>query len=97
MSGGETSRILSELRIGGARLVPQASGSPAEAVKALDLADPVVLAVPRGGVTIDYAVTQVLGVPLEILLVRKIGIQNWRSRRRRFAAAGNRRDGGARS
>ncbi len=68
MSGGETSGILSELRIVGAKLVPQASGSPAEAVKALDLADPVVLAVPRRVVTIGFEVAQVLGAPLDIQL-----------------------------
>ena len=90
MSGGEASGILSELRIVGARLVPQASGSPAEAVKALDLADPVVLAVPRRVVTIGFEVAQVLGAPLDILLVCKIGMQNRRSRQRLYAAAGNR-------
>lgn len=45
----------------------------AEAVKALDLADPVVLALPRGGVPLGFAVARALGAPLDILLVRKIG------------------------
>lgn len=44
-----------------------------EAVKALDLADPVVLALPRGGVPIGFDVAKALAAPLDILLVRKIG------------------------
>ena len=44
-----------------------------EAVRALDLADPVVLALPRGGVLIGFDVAKALAAPLDILLVRKIG------------------------
>lgn len=44
-----------------------------EAVRALDLADPVVLALPRGGVPIGFDVAKALAAPLDILLVRKIG------------------------
>jgi len=35
--------------------------------------DPIVLALPRGGVPVGYEVAQALHAPLEILLVRKLG------------------------
>ena len=37
-------------------------------------ADPVVLALPRGGVPIGAEVARVLGAPLDLVLVRKIGV-----------------------
>lgn len=45
----------------------------AAAVAALHLAQPVVLALPRGGVPVGYEVARALGAPLDILMVRKIG------------------------
>jgi putative phosphoribosyl transferase len=36
-------------------------------------ADPVVLAIPRGGVAVAAGVARALGVPLQVLVVRKIG------------------------
>ena len=36
--------------------------------------DPVVLALPRGGVPVGYEVARLLGAPLEVFIVRKIGL-----------------------
>jgi putative phosphoribosyl transferase len=35
---------------------------------------PVVLALPRGGVAIGFEIARALGAPLDIVLVRKIGV-----------------------
>lgn len=43
------------------------------ALARLKLDNPVVLALPRGGVPVGYEVAKQLGAPLDILLVRKIG------------------------
>lgn len=45
----------------------------AEAVAGLDLLDPLVLALPRGGVPVAYEVAKRLGAPLDLLVVRKLG------------------------
>jgi putative phosphoribosyl transferase len=45
----------------------------AEAVVPLGLVDPVVLALPRGGVPVGFEVAKALNAPLDVLLVRKIG------------------------
>jgi len=45
----------------------------AEAVAALAPRDPVVLALPRGGVPLGVVVAQRLAAPLDLLMVRKIG------------------------
>jgi len=37
-------------------------------------ARPIVLALPRGGVPVGYEVAKALGAPLDVLLVRKIGV-----------------------
>lgn len=51
----------------------QAGRQLAEAVAALDLPDPVVLALVRGGLPVGLAVARRLKAPLDVLLVRKIG------------------------
>lgn len=45
----------------------------AERVVALGLADPVVLALPRGGVPVAEQVAAALSAPLDVLVVRKVG------------------------
>jgi predicted phosphoribosyltransferase/dienelactone hydrolase len=42
-------------------------------LEALDLADPIVVALPRGGVPVAYEVARKLHAALDIMLVRKIG------------------------
>jgi putative phosphoribosyl transferase len=41
---------------------------------ALRLPDPVVLALPRGGVPVGYEVAQALHAPLDVFVVRKLGV-----------------------
>jgi putative phosphoribosyl transferase len=46
----------------------------ADQVQQLDLHDPVVLALPRGGVPVGSVVARRLGAPLDVLVVRKVGV-----------------------
>jgi putative phosphoribosyl transferase len=50
----------------------------ARALAALKPIDPVVLALPRGGVPVAVEVARALGAPLDLLLVRKIGAPHQR-------------------
>jgi putative phosphoribosyl transferase len=45
----------------------------AEALMHLANANPIVLALPRGGVPVGFEVAKALGAPLDVVLVRKIG------------------------
>ena len=45
----------------------------AAALQIMDLRDPVVLALPRGGVPVAAEIARALGAPMDLLLVRKIG------------------------
>lgn len=51
----------------------EAGEALAEELAGLDLVDPVVLALPRGGLPVAVPVAERLGAPLDLLLVRKIG------------------------
>lgn len=45
----------------------------AQRVRALDLHDPVVLALPRGGVPVAHEVARALAAPLDVFVARKVG------------------------
>lgn len=49
----------------------------AERLATFDLKDPVVYALPRGGVPVAAEVARRLGAPLDLILVRKIGAPGW--------------------
>lgn len=51
----------------------QAGQALVGALRDLQLRDPVILALPRGGVPVAHPIAQALGAPLDILLARKIG------------------------
>ncbi|MGW7366476.1 phosphoribosyltransferase family protein [Streptomyces sp. NPDC054841] len=46
----------------------------AEALRHLRGTDPVVLGLPRGGVPVAFQVARVLGAPLDVIVVRKLGV-----------------------
>ncbi|MFH9250047.1 phosphoribosyltransferase family protein [Streptomyces lydicus] len=46
----------------------------AEALRHLEGEDPVVLGLPRGGVPVAYQVARALGAPLDVIVVRKLGV-----------------------
>jgi putative phosphoribosyl transferase len=52
---------------------PDAGRQLAQALARLELDDPVVLALPRGGVPVAFEVARTLGAPLEVFVARKVG------------------------
>jgi putative phosphoribosyl transferase len=46
----------------------------AKLMKYANLHDAVVLALPRGGVPVGYEVAKILQIPLDVLIVRKLGV-----------------------
>ncbi|MFE4826505.1 phosphoribosyltransferase family protein [Streptomyces sp. NPDC056672] len=46
----------------------------AEELERMDLDDPVVLGLPRGGIPVAYEVARALGAPLDVIAVRKLGV-----------------------
>jgi putative phosphoribosyl transferase len=52
----------------------QAGEKLAQALHALALVDPIVLAVPRGGVPVGHAVAKVLGCPFDVIPLMKIPV-----------------------
>ncbi|MEY2232352.1 phosphoribosyltransferase, partial [Streptomyces sp. BF23-30] len=50
----------------------------AEALRRLKGEDPVVLGLPRGGVPVAYRVARALGAPLDVVVVRKLGVPHHR-------------------
>ncbi|HMA42659.1 MAG TPA: phosphoribosyltransferase family protein [Gemmatimonadales bacterium] len=58
------------------RVFPDRSAAGRElagALLPLGLEDPIVLALPRGGVPVGYEVAHLMGAPLDVLVVRKVG------------------------
>ncbi len=55
----------------------EAGRALAQAIAARHFADPVVLALPRGGVPLASEVARALGAPLDLVLVRKIGVPSF--------------------
>jgi len=51
----------------------EAGAALGEALKKLDLHDPVVFALPRGGAPVAAAVARILDAPFDFILVRKLG------------------------
>ncbi|MFE9930869.1 phosphoribosyltransferase family protein [Streptomyces sp. NPDC005533] len=50
----------------------------AEALRHLRAEDPVVLGLPRGGVPVAFRVARALGAPLDVIVVRKLGVPHHR-------------------
>jgi putative phosphoribosyl transferase len=51
----------------------EAGAALVDPVRKLGLVDPIVLALPRGGVPVGFEIAEALRAPLDVLLVRKIG------------------------
>lgn len=62
------SHLFADRRTAGLRLGMEVAKS--------EFADPVVLGLPRGGVPVAAAVARALGAPLDVIVVRKLGVPN---------------------
>ncbi len=60
-----TYRIFDDRRDAGRELVPD--------ILALELENPLVLGLPRGGIPVAYEIARALGAPLDAIVVRKLG------------------------
>lgn len=69
----------------------QAGLALADVVAKLELHDPVVLALPRGGVPVGSPIAQRLGAPLDVLIVRKLGVPGHEELAMGAIASGNAR------
>src|SRR4051812_21830895 len=45
----------------------------AQRLQSLDLKNPIVIALPRGGVPVGAIIAETLNLPLEVLVIRKVG------------------------
>ncbi len=59
-------RIYADRRDAGRALVPE--------IQACELHDPIVLGLPRGGIPVAYEIALALDAPLDVLVVRKLGV-----------------------
>lgn len=59
-------RIYEDRRDAGRALVPE--------VKGCELHDPIVLGLPRGGIPVAYEIAVAIDAPLDVLVVRKLGV-----------------------
>jgi len=65
VAGSAMSKVFPNRCVAGRELAARLAG--------VRLHDPIVLALPRGGVPVGYEVAHALGVPLDVLVVRKVG------------------------
>lgn len=75
-----TTRKFDDRRAAGAELGRTVAGLIA---RHPEIGDPVILALPRGGVPVAFEVARAIGAPLDLVIARKIGVP----RRRELAAA----------
>ena len=59
-------RVFEDRRAAGRALVPE--------LQRCDLADPIILGLPRGGVPLAYEIAVALRAPLDTIVVRKLGV-----------------------
>jgi putative phosphoribosyl transferase len=65
VAGSAMSKVFPNRCVAGRELAARLAGE--------NLHNPIVLALPRGGVPVGYEVAHALGIPLDVLVVRKVG------------------------